>query len=267
MSEVTFDREIVPIDFKVRLARVVGVVRSPGFTRVWLSGPELFELELSAPEMHAKLVLPNDDGSAPTFIDDAGARPRPTTPVRDMTIAVSNDDVLAIDIAEHESGPTMDWLAKVEPGGWGSEVALMGPRKAALLPRAPRVILGADASAVPALNRWLSSLPDETIVDVILDSPAGSDVQNYLVERQCHSVTVISSGTDGEYVAALADLDPDERTYVWLAGEASGLVAPRRWLRGSDSRVDRSNVKVMGYWKVGISGRDHHEPIDPTDID
>jgi NADPH-dependent ferric siderophore reductase len=65
-------------------------------------------------------------------------------------------------------------------------------------------------------------------------------------------------------LTALGGLHLDADTYIWAAGEASGLVPVRRRLR-RELGLDQNDVKVDGYWKLGVAELDHHAPLDPDD--
>ena len=49
--------------------------------------------------------------------------------------------------------------------------------------------------------------------------------------------------------------------YVWIAGEATGLVAVRRHLR-RERGLPAHRVHVDGYWRRGTADHDHHAPVE-----
>lgn len=57
-----------------------------------------------------------------------------------------------------------------------------------------------------------------------------------------------------------------DRTFAFLAGEATTITPLRRYLR-REAGLRLDQVDAQGYWKKGVAELDHHEPLDPEDPD
>ncbi len=171
------------------------------------------------------------------------------------------------------AGPAASWAADASEG---DELVVAGPRGSRGVPAGiERLVLVADETAMPAAARWIELTPAGVAVTVILDL-ADDDVDPYVdapapdggpspfarvsVER------LYRVDGPGQVEEAVRSLDLDGTTYVWAAGEAATLVPVRRYLR-HELGLGHEQVKVEGYWKRGVTNRDHHEPLDPTDPD
>lgn len=266
MTNVTYERERILHDMARRIAEVVSSESVAGMRRVTLRSDDFATLNVAGPHDHVKLILPTSEGDLPRFITDESGRQRPEvgTVMRDMTVKCHGGETVVLDIVEHDGGPLIQWARTAVPG---SPVIVGGPRSSQLPPHAPKVILGGDQSAFPALYRWLSVLDRETAVTVILNSCSADPAEYFSAVAPRDNLTILTLDNDADgsqTVALLESLDLDAETYAWFAGEATWLMKPRKWLR-YESPLDISNVKVDGYWKKGTAGLDHHAPIDPSD--
>lgn len=213
-------------------------------------------LEMAVGE-HVKLAFPDPHTGD---LDLAAGRDKLVT--RDYTIrAVSggaNDSAatLVVDVVLHGSGPGSEWAQAAKEG---SVVGVLGPRGSHVMPTdRPRYLVLGDESAHPAVARWLEEAPAESEVQVVIQSPDGGTAD--LPAREGTRIRHVT-GVDG---AALADelraLSPRPNELVWAAGEATAMLAVRRVAR--ELGVATEDLKVDGYWKVGVAGRDHHEPLE-----
>lgn len=260
-----FERQRIMHGLSRRIATVKSSTAVDGMRRVRLTSPDFRTLSAAGPHDHIKLFLPLESGELPEFGIDAEGR-RFITPgaiCRDMTVKEHDGDTIVLDIVDHADGPLINWARHAEPD---SPVIVAGPRGSLLAPRPGAIILGADASALPALYRWVEELDDAVQITVIVND-IDTDVASYLEPvRRGRDITIIHTSGSDETIAALTELNPGADHYAWFAGEAGWLVDVRRWLRHS-SAILRENMKIDGYWKRGTAGRNHHDPIDPTDVD
>ena len=285
---MTFERTGSRHDLAARRARVARVARlAPSVVRVTFAGDELADLPAEGPEDHVKVFFPDPatgELHAPRTVD--GALQRPTSGVsisRDYTPravrATADGTELDLELVLHgvddgaPAGPASSWAASAAEG---DELVVAGPRGSRGVPAGiDRLVLVADETAMPAAARWIEQVPEGVGVTVILDladeeadayvdapAPDGgpSPFARVSVER------LYRIDGPGQVEEAVRSLDIDAATYVWAAGEATTLVPVRRYLR-SELGLVHDQVKVDGYWKRGVTNRDHHEPLDPTDPD
>lgn len=268
MTEGLFERARVMHGMSRRTAEVISCEKVDRMYRVTLESSEFEQLSSPGPHDHVKLFFPLKDGTLPEFGEDAQGKRTvtPGTVSRDMTVKEQEGKRIVLDIVEHESGPMIEWARSVESG---SQVIVAGPRGSLLPPHPPKIILGADGASLPALYRWVEELANDVDITIIVNGTE-LDVEDYLAPvtrgRTLAIHTIDDTAEAAEALAILRDIAPGADTYVWFGGEAGWLLPIRRWLR-NESGVIRGNIKVDGYWKAGVSGRDHHEPIDPNETD
>lgn len=237
-----------PVVRSLTVAKVTSL--SPGFRRITFTGGELEEFTSLGAADHVKILIGDSDRRDYT--------PRAFRPTTATTPAE-----LDIDVYLHGEGPASAWAKEVVPG---DEAKVGGPRGSRLLPTGvTRVILGADESSLPAFARWIEALPQETEVFgfVELDNPSDAA---YLDPDHVHKASVMwLDKSDGALERAIRALGPiDDTTFVWIAGEATGLIPIRRYLR-RELGLPQAQVSIDGYWRRGEADRDHHAPIDPDD--
>jgi NADPH-dependent ferric siderophore reductase len=249
--------------------RLLGVLRvvdlSPNLRRVTLGGPDLDGFLSLAPDDHVKLFffpagttpfkpVKGPDGPIwPTGVD------RP--PMRDFTPRRFDDKAQELDIefVLHGEGPATQWAAGVRPG---ATLLIGGPRGSAVVPpRADGYLLVADESGLPAMARWLESMPAATPVTAIVE------VADERHEIALHTAATLSltwvhrNGREpGDAPLLLAALErlarPSGDFFAWAACESAQSRAIRRFLEG-DYRLVADSLRTVGYWKRGIAG--HHD--------
>lgn len=236
----------------VSLARRAWV--TPGMLRITLAGSGAAGLHTYQADDHVALVLPDEDGTLRPPVpaaDDLLDWPRPLPRVRKYTIRrfdpVANE--IDLDVVAHPGGLAASWAQKAPIG---SPATLAGPPGAKAFPHTyDHYVLAADATALPALERWLRESPPHVSADVVaaVDTPA--ETAYPLPERDGVRVRwLVGQGASalGDAVAALPA--PAGRTFLWAAGEAGALRPLRSWSRG------RLDALVTGYWKRGVDGFD-----------
>lgn len=225
---------------------------SPGFVRLTLIGSDLDGFSSVGPTDHVKVL----------FGDDVR---RDYTPRAFRGATADSGPELDIDFFLHGDGIAVNWAAAARAG---DEVNIAGPRSSHLPPSGvSRVLLGADETGLPALARWIELLSDDVEIFGFVELAHPSDAA-YLDPDHIHRARIIwldkSAGTLERAVRGFGPID--EETFVWIAGEAAGLIPIRRYLR-RELNLPSAHVKIDGYWKRGEAGRDHHAPIDPSDPD
>lgn len=268
-----FARERIRHELVRREVRVLRTeLVAPGMRRVTLSSDELTGFASPGPADHVKLAFPDGSGGAGAIVT------RDYTPLAFRAGADGADPELDVDFYLHgdeadgaagSGGPAARWAASAAPG---DAITVMGPRGSALPPAdIDELILVADESALPSAVRWLGAL--ETIAPAApvlglfsVDDPATADYLRAF-EAEGRELRWFSGEDRDERVgAALREARIDAGTFCFLAGEASALVPLRRFLR-RELGLPKEQVDVHGYWKRGISGHDHHAPVDPSDAD
>jgi NADPH-dependent ferric siderophore reductase len=256
-------------ELRTRRLTVTDAARiTPGFVRVTLAGDDLADFASVGPADHVKLFFPGPDGviRLPSVGPD-GERRRPEGVItRDYTPRRHTAAGLEVDFAVHAGdGPATAWALGARPG---DDLVVGGPRGSRLPPTgARRVVLGSDTSSLPALARWIELLDEDVEVLALVELADDGDrayLEPFHVERaKVHWVPATTSGPTGIETAIRA-LGFDEHTFVWLAGEAGGLVPVRRYLR-RELGLPKQQVLVDGYWRIGVAALDHHAPLDPFD--
>jgi NADPH-dependent ferric siderophore reductase len=123
-------------------------------------------------------------------------------------------------------------------------------------------VLVADDTAFPACARWIEQVPPHVRVEALLTT-SHPDGDRYPFPAG-ESVYVRWVDSDTELLGALQHTTIGARTYVFAAGEAGALVAPRRHLRHVRG-LPAAQLSVQGYWRRGVANLDHHAPVDPDD--
>ena len=229
------------------------------------------------PDDHVKVFFPDPvtgELHAPRLTPTGIERPDGVALIaRDYTPLVGPDGALQIDFVLHsDAGPAAQWAQRAKVG---DEIVVAGPRGSELAPnRAGAYLIGGDETALPAIARWLEVIDPEVPVTVLIEVAAVGD-EAYPLPRHGGSRTVrwlyrgrAAPGGGSlldEAVRALGALGADGApVFCWFAGEASSLVAVRRYLR-TELGLERSAVDVHGYWRRGTANHDHHAPVDPQD--
>jgi NADPH-dependent ferric siderophore reductase len=230
-------------------ARVIGIVLqaldvTPHMRRLVLGGPEiaawLATAGINGPAAWVKVFCPERD-------------PRVYTIRRvNMNAATLEIDFMLRD-NDTDSGSISEWARRAR---CGDLVGIAGPRCGAfsLLPESRWVWLAADATALPAAQTILASLPSRTQAHALLVVDACEDQQDMesaaplRVEwRYTHQ----SAGAFDVSDAVMRGIDSlDGPGQVWLAGESD-------WVHGwksywfSARLLDARRMSAEGYWRRG----------------
>ena len=254
-----FERERVMHELRRRRLTVLGSARiAPRMQRITLGGADLEGFAAPGPADHVKMLFPGPDGDVM----------RDYTPLAFRPEAMGGPE-LVVDFvlhgAEGHGGPAAAWAAAAEPG---DEMTVAGPR-GSLLPPAEvgHAILVADESALPSVARWLEALGAAPVLGLFSIEDPGTS--SYLDEYEAEHRTLhwfSGEDRDARVAEALRAAQIDDRTLVFLAGEAGALIPLRRYLR-RELGLPKEQVEVHGYWKRGVIALDHHAPLDPVDPD
>ncbi|WP_151526824.1 siderophore-interacting protein [Serinicoccus kebangsaanensis] len=227
---------------------------------------------------HVKVAFPHPETgqlTLPTVVDDRPQLPegaqRPVT--RDYTVRATSDgddegedataaQRVSIDFVVHGTGPASTWASQASPG---DTVGLLGPRGSMTEPRdARRYVCLADETAIPAIGRWLEEAPEGIPLEVVIQVPDATGIVP-LPPRDGARVTWLMDEAADTLAQALQALPPAPGDYVWAAGEAGAMVQVRRTaaeLGIGGEALAPSAVQVDGYWRRGVAGRDHHQPLE-----
>jgi NADPH-dependent ferric siderophore reductase len=252
---------------KFRLLRVVRVqALSPALVRVTLTG-DLDDFVSASFDDHLKVFFPPagaDQPALPSFGPDGIVFPeaveRPAA--RDYTPrrfdAKANE--LDLEFALHEAGPATAWAAQAQPGQY---LGVGGPRGSMVIPVGFdwHLLIG-DETALPAIQRRLTELPEGARVAVVVEVANRAERIELPTEADLYATWCYRDESDTEYplVDAVSQvwLPPGEG-YVWAAGEASAIRAVRAHLC-NERGVDKKRIRASAYWRRGAQAA--HETID-----
>ncbi|PYE18060.1 NADPH-dependent ferric siderophore reductase [Williamsia limnetica] len=236
--------------------RAVAVVRrelvSPRMIRLTLAGPELKGFHTYQADDHVMIVFPDDDGAVRAPVPNEKQEldwPRPLPLGRKYTIRRYDPELLelVLDFVLHEGGVASTWAVDAQPG---DTVVIAGPPGAhAFAHNFDHYVFAVDATALPAVARWLDESPSEVSADVIVEVSHEDETQYPLAERDRVRVQWLVRPADRSMLADAVDaLDlPPGRVFLFGAGEADDIRPLRR--RGTDRLV-------TGYWKRGSADHD-----------
>ncbi|SIR75368.1 siderophore-interacting protein [Williamsia sterculiae] len=240
------------------------VILTRDFTRLTLRTDDLGDYH-PEPADAFKLMLPIDDGARtdhPRRGDDGLPRwPEGATQPVLRALTVRHFDpargLLTVDVARHQTGPLMSWLATVRPG---DAVDLAGMRAEWHLPQEIRdVILMVDGSGLPGAAGIVERLPDHvTVIVYVIDCP-----RDDLVLIPAHprlSVIRVGAAHDIGHQTPRA-VRAQRRVQVWIAAETGDVrvlrsVVTRRW------HVPGDDILARAYWTSGRSSTD----VDATNL-
>ena len=242
---------------------------TPSMRRVVLGGEQLGAFENNGHQIspfftdnaddHVKIVIPEPDGSNSAPTQDDGhldwtreqlGRARDYTPRRFDPEAGR----LELDFVRHAGGRAAEWAVNAKPG---DRIPVAGPRGTTVVPDdVDWYLLVGDDTALPAIGRWIESLPAGAQVSAVVLVPTAADEQDFDHEVDL-SISWLHRDqlADAEVNTAVFDAVRsikwrDGQVYAWAAGEASMLRPIRRWLK-QDRAVDRGHTDVSGYWRAG----------------
>lgn len=250
----------------------------PRMRRLTLSGPQLdaFERDGHAlpafrsdgPDDHIKVFPPPADGSTvvlPAQDDGKLLWPADHSAIhRDYTVrrvvAHAGDcgapDAIVVDFVLHEGGVAAQWATRVHVG---DRLHVAGPRASTTLTPVEHLVLLGDATALPAIGRFIEEAPPATSVTALIEVVDAADEQN--LHRpgggELDITWVHRSAGDDLVTRAQALPELSDDPYVFIAGEHSLVRTLRRVFR-DEHGLDRDRCRAAGYWRRGLSEHDAH---------
>lgn len=158
----------------------------------------------------------------------------------------------SLDFVLHDvAGPAGDWAKMVAPGD-KVEVALT-PARINIPEHTRKLVLAGDSTALPAINSWLESIPDEIETQVFIEEDHADREQLPQITRERGSWRWITrSGARGEALAEAIreDVPEQQGLYVWGAGEKT-LVKNVRGVLRDHLAMERGQHFTQFYWIEG----------------
>ncbi len=257
-------------DVVFRRARVARVEQlTPHMRRIHLVGEELVGFDSPAPDDHIKIMLPepahrHERPALPVYGERGIAFPDgavPMSPPREYTPRAfdTRKGELTIDFVLHGEGPAASWAAQAGPGDW---LALGGPRGSRQVPADfDHYVFVGDETALPAIGRWIESLPGSARATVIAEVPESGDRQHWESAAQVDATWLARSqrpvaAGDALCAAAAALPVPPGDAYVWIAAESARVRELRTYFTAERGWREEW-VQASGYWKAhGAEGED-----------
>jgi NADPH-dependent ferric siderophore reductase len=240
---------------------------TPNMIRVTFSGPELADFPVGREGGNCKLMLPELDETRADFaarLADGPAPVRRTYTVRSFDKTASE---MSIDFVAHgDNGPASRWASHAKAGDF---LGFAGPS----LPKvthfeADWYLVAADPSAIPVAAVTLEAMPRDAegvaIFEITsiedkqdIDAPAGIDL-HWIVHPDPHIQSVAAE-------TLIRDLEwPTGRVQTCVAGESSVIRSLRTYL-SRNKGVDRADLYISGYWKIGLV-EDEHQQFKKTQV-
>ena len=169
---------------------------------------------------------------------------------------------LVIDFVVHEGGVAAGWARQARPGqviGLNTPSGYYSPPS-----ELDWQVLVADAAGMPAAMRLVESTPGVR-TRLVLEVPDASHQQP--VPQRDDLETIWVHGGNGHAPSRIEEIvrslpRPDERGYVWVAGETRVLRAVRKYLR-RELGLPASAYSIVGYWvEHGEAWRERYDALD-----
>ncbi len=232
---------------------------SPRMRRITLGGAALAGFYSPAPDDHVRLIFPAPGQAAPPtpVVDEHGlhfadgvARPA----MRDYTPIVCGTHELALDFVLHGDGPAATWAAQATPGMC---IGVAGPRGSHRVGSGfDGYVLIGDETALPALGRWLETLPAAVPVLCLVEVEDAAEQRALamtLALPAAHAVRWLHrrGGAPDALLQALRQAElPAGDCFCWIACESAQMRALRRHLIDERGHP-RQWLSASGYWKRG----------------
>ncbi|MEM9602889.1 MAG: siderophore-interacting protein [Pseudomonadota bacterium] len=239
---------------------------TPNLIRVTLTGDDLEGFPESCEGGHCKLVIPDWQETLDSFvarIASGDSLLHRTYTVRHYRAAEREID---IDFVAHgDTGPASRWATHAESGSFIGFRGPSGPKLTHF--EADWYLVAADLSALPMAAATLEAMPRDArgvaVFEVTsaddrqtLKAPEGVDI-HWLI----HPDPQIPSSQQEAFIRAIDW--PEGRVQTCIAGESGAVKGIRQFLRDKNA-VDRQDIYLSGYWKVGLI-EDEHQVFKRTD--
>lgn len=231
---------------------------SPNMRRIILGGDALSGFDSPSADDHVKLFFPNGNGQfvLPTLTTEGPRYPegQAPSPARDYTPRwwdlESNE--LALDFVLHGDGVASSWAANAQPG---DTLMVGGPRGSHIVADDyDCYVLFGDETALPAIGRWLETLPETAQAEVFIEIPEADDRQELPEDPRIRVSWLERNGFDGASSTLLEDAlrdfeEPDGDAFYWIATESRRARMMRKHIEGH-LRVPKEWIRSTGYWKA-----------------
>lgn len=168
------------------------------------------------------------------------------------TYTVRNYDAsrgeLDVDFVLHGSGVASDWARQAQVG---QTLQIAGPKSTASHPSGANWILAAgDATALPAMSRWLEQWPAGQRGKFFIAVDADSHRQDLVHPEGVEITWLVRDNPNALYDAITSTDWWDGEPFAWVAGESASLKPIRRWLQ-HEKGLRKDQMHLSGYWKSG----------------
>ncbi len=215
---------------------------TPHMLRITLSGADMADFTSVAPDDHIKIFFPGANGGEVR---------------RDYTPRKFNPETgtLVLDFVDHQAGPAATWAQNAKVG---DRLEIGGPKGSRIIAgEVAHWLLVGDETALPAIGRWVESLPAQADVTTLVAVPGVEDQQEFATAAAhdaywVHRPTELADQAQA-IVAALGHVPIEVGTFVWVGAEAHVASAVRHYLLEVRC-VPVQWVRASGYWIMGRPG-------------
>ncbi|WP_246752816.1 siderophore-interacting protein [Sinorhizobium sp. BG8] len=162
-----------------------------------------------------------------------------------------------IDFVLHRGGvtPAASWAEDALPG---AIVGFLGPGGGGL-PEARRLLIAGDETALPAIARMATLMPEHVSARIFIEVAGPQEEQAIALPSTSEITWLHRNGKDAGTCGLIPNVirqalagGADDDHHVWVACEHAEAKAIRRFLR-TELRHDRSRHTVAAYWRLGQS--------------
>jgi NADPH-dependent ferric siderophore reductase len=247
------DRAGLPANFR-RLTVKSATEPLPNMRRITFCGDDLAPFLRDG--LHVKVVLPADGPQRWPVLSPSGRigwAPTAAAPRHYTLRAVRpRSGEIDIDFVRHGRGVIADWAERADTG---DAIGVMGPGGGVPPPPGLRVLLGGDATALPAIARILETLGPGAEGAVVV--AAAPDVERYLSAPSGVNVLQLPEDATGPVLAdAMARAGRAAMVQSgWFGGEFASAQAVRAAFKGALS-LGRGRQISVAYWRRGVEAFD-----------
>lgn len=210
-------------------------------------GPHMLRFTLTSPDLDSFVSVSCDD-HIKLFLTDAAGE----TVMREYTPRAYDTEArtLVLDFALHDAGPATQWAIDAQIG---SQLTIGGPRGSRVIKGVQNWLLIGDETALPAIGRRIEELAPGDHATALITVCGAEDEQQFTSAGTQDIRYIHRPETEADkvepFLAALADLELAEDTFVWVAAEA--YVARALRAHFLDAGLPKVWLKTAGYWTRG----------------